>query len=85
MKSIQNANIKKLGNGITLVTINDPKSYNSLSTVTLKSLLNIFQKLDKDNSTKVIILEGSGNGFSAGHNLKAVSYTHLTLPTKRIV
>jgi enoyl-CoA hydratase/carnithine racemase len=72
MKSIQNANIKKLGNGIALVTINDPKSYNSLSTVTLKSLLNIFKKLDKDNSTKVIILEGSGNGFSAGHNLKEV-------------
>ena len=72
MKSIQNANIKKLGNGITLVTINDPKSYNSLSTVTLKSLLNIFKKLDKDISTKVIILEGSGNGFSAGHNLKEV-------------
>ena len=72
MKSIQNANIKKLGNGITLVTINDPKSYNSLSTVTLKSLLNIFKKLDKDNLTKVIILEGSGNGFSAGHNLKEV-------------
>jgi len=72
MKSIQNANIKKLGNGITLVSINDPKSYNSLSTVTLKSLIKIFQKLDKDNSTKVIILEGSGNGFSAGHNLKEV-------------
>ena len=49
MKSIQNANIKKLGNGIALVTINDPKSYNSLSTVTLKSLLNIFQKLNNDN------------------------------------
>ena len=46
MKSIQNANIKRLGNGITLVSINDPKSYNSLSTVTLKSLLKIFQKLD---------------------------------------
>ena len=72
MKSIQNANIKRLGNGITLVSINDPKSYNSLSTVTLKSLLKIFQKLDKDNSTKVIILEGAGNGFSAGHNLKEV-------------
>ena len=72
MKSIQNANIKRLGNGITLVSINDPKSYNSLSTVTLKSLLKIFQKLDKDNSTKVIILEGAGKGFSAGHNLKEV-------------
>ena len=28
--------------------------------------------LDKDNSTKVIILEGLGKGFSAGHNLKEV-------------
>ena len=28
--------------------------------------------LDKDISTKVIILEGAGKGFSAGHNLKEV-------------
>ena len=29
-------------------------------------------KLDKDNNTKVIILNGAGKGFSAGHNLKEV-------------
>jgi len=64
--------VKNLGNGIKSITINDPKTYNSLSFATLRSLLNTFKKLDKDNTTKVIILEGSGKGFSAGHNLKEV-------------
>ena len=64
--------VKNLGNGIKKITINDPKTYNSLSFATLKSLLNTFKKLDKDNTTKVIILEGAGKGFSAGHNLKEV-------------
>ena len=67
-----NVLVKNLGNGIKNITINDPKTYNSLSFATLKSLLNTFKKLDKDNSTKVIILEGMGKGFSAGHNLKEV-------------
>ena len=64
--------VKNLGSGVKIVTINDPKTYNSLSFETLKSLLSIFKKLDKDNDTKVIILEGAGKGFSAGHNLKEV-------------
>ena len=64
--------VKNLGNGIKNITINDPKTYNSLSFITLRSLLNTFKKLDKDNTTKVIILEGAGKGFSAGHNLKEV-------------
>ena len=64
--------VKNLGNGIKNITINDPKTYNSLSFATLRSLLNAFKKLDKDNTTKVIILEGAGKGFSAGHNLKEV-------------
>jgi len=67
-----NVLIKNLGNGIKNVKINDPKTYNSLSFKTLNSLLKTFKKLDKDNSTKVIILEGIGKGFSAGHNLKEV-------------
>ena len=64
--------VKNLGNGIKNITINDPKTYNSLSFATLRSLLNAFKKLDKDKATKVIILEGAGKGFSAGHNLKEV-------------
>ncbi len=67
-----NVLVKNLGNGIKNITINDPKTYNSLSFATLRSLLNTFKKLDKDSTTKIIVLEGAGKGFSAGHNLKEV-------------
>jgi enoyl-CoA hydratase/carnithine racemase len=67
-----NVVIKNIDEGIKKVIINDPKTYNSLSFKTLNELLKAFKNLDKDNKTKVIILEGAGNGFSAGHNLKEV-------------
>ena len=72
MKTISNVLIKDLGSGIKKVIINDPKTYNSLSFNTLNSLLKTFKKINNDNSTKVILLEGAGKGFSAGHNLKEV-------------
>ena len=67
-----NLKIKKTSEGISTVSINDPRTYNSLSFKTLNSLLLAFKELDKDSETKVIILEGLGKGFSAGHNLKEV-------------
>ncbi len=67
-----NIKVKNLSDGIAVVTINEPKTYNSLSFQNLNDLIKVFQKLDKDKKTKVIILEGSGKGFSAGHNLKEV-------------
>ena len=57
---------------ISRVIINEPKTYNSLSTKNLNDLLKVFKKLDNDKKVKVIILEGAGKGFSAGHNLKEV-------------
>ena len=72
MKNSTNILVKRHKQGIVIVTINDPKTYNSLSFKTLSELLNTFKKLDKDKNTKVIIIEGAGKGFSAGHNLKEV-------------
>ena len=57
--------VKNLGNGIKNIKINDPKTYNSLSFATLSLLIKTFQKMDKDNSTRVIILEGVGKGLLA--------------------
>ena len=67
-----NIKIKNLQSGISIVTINEPKTYNSLSYKNLSDLIRVFQKLDKEKRTKVIILEGAGKGFSAGHNLREV-------------
>ena len=57
---------------ISRVIINEPKTYNSLSFKNLNDLIKVFKKLDNDKKIKVIILEGAGKGFSAGHNLKEV-------------
>ena len=57
---------------ISRIIINEPKTYNSLSFKNLNDLIKVFKKLDEDRKTKVIILEGAGKGFSAGHNLKEV-------------
>jgi len=67
-------NIKtiKYNKDITRVIINDPKTYNSLSTQNLRDLIKIFKILNKDQKVKVIILEGAGRGFCSGHNLKEV-------------
>ena len=67
-----NIKVKNLQSGISIVTINEPKTYNSLSYKNLNDLIRVFQKLDKEKRTKVIILEGAGKGFSAGHNLREV-------------
>ena len=68
-------NIKVVNHGkdISRVIINEPKTYNSLSTKNLNDLIKVFKKLDNDKNIKVIILEGAGKGFSAGHNLKEVT------------
>ncbi len=67
-----NIKVKNLSDGISIITINEPRTYNSLSYKNLKDLIRVFQKLDKDKKIKVIILEGAGKGFSAGHNLREV-------------
>ena len=72
MKNYKNILVKSHYVGIKTIVINDSKTYNSLSTKTLKELLDVFKKLDKEKNTKVIIIEGSGKGFSAGHNLKEI-------------
>ena len=58
---------------IARIIINEPETYNSLSFKNLNDLIKVFKKLDNDKNTKVIIIEGSGKGFSAGHNLKEVN------------
>ena len=67
-----NIKIRKLSPGISSIIIDEPKTYNSLSFKNLNDLIKAFDKLNVSKSTKVIIIEGSGPGFSAGHNLKEV-------------
>jgi enoyl-CoA hydratase/carnithine racemase len=72
MKIASNIVVKSPINGIARIKLNEPNTYNALSLKTLESLISIFKNLNNENETKVIIIEGSGKGFSAGHDLKEV-------------
>ena len=67
-----NIKIKKINNEISSIVIDEPQTYNSLSFKNLSDILKNLKILDADKKVKVIILEGTGKGFSAGHNLKEV-------------
>ena len=71
-KKFPNIIVNNPNNGVSRIILNDPDTYNSLSFITIKSLIDCFKSLDKDINTKVIIVEGSGKGFCAGHNLKEI-------------
>ncbi len=73
MANLSNIKVKPLKKDIASIIINEPKTYNALSFKNLEDLVKAFKKLDEDKNIKVIIIEGSGKGFSAGHNLKEVS------------
>jgi 1,4-dihydroxy-2-naphthoyl-CoA synthase len=72
MKQASNIVVVSPINGISRIKLNEPSTYNALSSKTLKSLINIFKSLNNENETKVIIIEGSGKGFSGGHDLKEI-------------
>jgi enoyl-CoA hydratase/carnithine racemase len=72
MASLSNIKIKYFNKEIASIIINEPKTYNALSFKNLRDLIKAFKKLDSNKKIKVIIIEGSGKGFSAGHNLKEV-------------
>ena len=72
MKENTYTSIQRSSKGISRVILNDPSTYNSMSFNMLNSLIAAIKDLDKDKKTRVIIIEGSGKGFSAGHNLKEV-------------
>ena len=72
MKNVSNIVVESPIDGISRIKLSEPSTYNALSSKTLESLINIFKNLNNENETKVIIIEGSGKGFSAGHDLKEI-------------
>jgi len=70
---LSNIKIKKISKAIVSIIIDEVKTYNALSFKNLNDLIKVFKRFNNDKNIKVIIIEGSGKGFSAGHNLKEVS------------
>ena len=60
------------GGGIVELTLNRPDAYTALSSDLMRELAGQLTALAADPSARVIILQGSGPGFSAGHDLREV-------------
>ncbi len=52
------------------ITLNRPEAYNALSLELMLDLLKKLEELEFNSAISVIILEGAGKGFCAGHDLK---------------
>ena len=72
MNQQSNIIVQSSNNGISRIKLNEPNTYNALSLNTLKSLIECLKNFNDDEKSKVIIIKGSGKGFSAGHNLKEI-------------
>ena len=56
--------------GIARLTLNRPRQYNALSVGLMGALQAALDDIAADNTVRVVIIEGAGRGFCAGHDLK---------------
>jgi enoyl-CoA hydratase/carnithine racemase len=69
----ENLVLRSDDNGVTVLTLNAPKSINALSEGMLQALSNTLDQISEDPSTKAVILRSAGDHFCAGHNLKEMT------------
>ena len=85
-------------NGVAVLTMNRPEARNAMSGEMNEAMRNVLAEVELDPQIRCVVLTGAGKGFCAGGDVKgmassgdgtvgentidAVSYTHLTLPTK---
>jgi enoyl-CoA hydratase/carnithine racemase len=73
--------LREDGEGIARLTLNRPQSRNALSDAMIAALSAELDRIASDSSIKIVILEGSGPAFCAGHDLKEMS-AHRADPDK---
>ena len=56
--------------GVATLTLNRPKAYNALSEELLAALQSELNAISNDPAVRVVVIEGSGTAFCAGHDLK---------------
>ena len=59
---------------IAVITFNRPEVLNVFRRSMFQTLLNLFEKIEKDDSIRVILLTGAGRAFSAGIDLEELSH-----------
>lgn len=61
--------VEAQGSGVTLVTLNKPKTLNSMNLGDVGELSDALAALAGDETCRVVIITGAGRGFCSGHEL----------------
>ena len=62
--------LTSVSDGVATVTMNRPKQFNAISVEMLEELQRSFDWIAADKSIRVVVVSGSGQAFSGGHDLK---------------
>ncbi len=63
---------RRTEHGVVILTLNRPNAFNSLSSELLQALLDAVNAAAEDSDARVVVVEGEGKAFSAGHDLKEI-------------
>jgi enoyl-CoA hydratase/carnithine racemase len=58
--------------GVAVLTLNRPRQMNALSGELIDALQAEFDRLQKDDAIRVVVIQAAGKGFCAGHDLREV-------------
>ena len=67
--------LQEIENGVATLTLNRPKQFNALSEAMLTSLQEKLERIAENNAVRLVILQGAGKVFCAGHDLKEMIAT----------
>lgn len=68
----ENILLERPGDGIALLTLNQPDKRNALTVGMQRDLMAAFQEVKEDNSLRVMVVTGAGPVFCAGADLNAM-------------
>jgi enoyl-CoA hydratase/carnithine racemase len=62
----------KKSEGVATLTLNRPESRNALSLDVMKETLRVLHEIETDSETRVLVIQGAGPAFCAGHDLREI-------------
>ena len=65
----------EITNGIGLITLNRPESYNTMSNAIIEGLRAAYRQCDENDDVRVVVVTGAGNAFCAGADMSGGAST----------
>lgn len=65
--------ILTIAEGKATIRLNRPAEHNRLEPADLEALMEIYERIDKDNAIRVLVITGTGKSFSSGFHIGALA------------